>query len=229
MTTDASDLARLALLAKPTRRKIYEEVVRRGELGRDAAATAVGVSRSLAAFHLDRLAEAGFLRVEYRRLSGRTGPGAGRPAKVYRPAPADLSVTVPPRDYELVARILTEAIRARGAHPVELDRAARETGRAIGAEARRRAGPRPARTRLVRRVLSALRERGFAPFPRRDEIRLANCPFDSLASDYRDTVCTMNLALMDGVTEGAGLRHLRPVLDRRAGMCCVVFRPDARN
>ncbi|HKX25989.1 MAG TPA: helix-turn-helix domain-containing protein, partial [Actinomycetota bacterium] len=100
-----SDLERVALLAEPNRWAIYREVLRRGELGRDAVARAVGITRSLAAFHLDRLAEAGLLEVRFRRLSGRTGPGAGRPAKLYRPAEGDLAFTVPPRNYELAARI----------------------------------------------------------------------------------------------------------------------------
>jgi predicted ArsR family transcriptional regulator len=217
------DVERVALLAEPHRWAIYREALRRGEIGRDAAARAVGISRSLAAFHLDRLADAGLLEVGFRRLSGRTGPGAGRPAKVYRPSERDISVSLPPRDYELAARILAEAVGAGpGGAPVV--RAARRAGRGIGQEARRRAGVRPGRDRLARNVAVALGERGFHPITSGGEVRLANCPFGALSSEFRDVVCGMNLALLEGVAQGAGLRHLRPVMDRKPGMCCVVFR-----
>jgi predicted ArsR family transcriptional regulator len=219
------DLERVALLAEPNRWEIYREVLRRGELGRDAAARALRITRSLAAFHLDRLAEAGLLEVGFRRLSGRTGPGAGRPAKVYRPAHGDLAVTVPPRNHELAARILAEAVRADSPGRLPLARVARRAGRAIGEEARRRAGPRPGRDRLAKSVAATLEDRGFQPTTSDGELRMANCPFGALSTDYRDVVCRLNLALLEGVARGAGLRHLRPVADRRPGMCCVVFRP----
>jgi predicted ArsR family transcriptional regulator len=81
----------VAVLADPVRRSLYSHVAAQPEpVGRDAAAATAGISRSLAAFHLDRLVEAGLLAVTYRRLSGRTGPGAGRPAKLYARAPRDV-------------------------------------------------------------------------------------------------------------------------------------------
>src|SRR5215218_1329714 len=101
-----SDLDRLAALAEPVRRRLYQFVVAQGEpVDRDAAAAGAGIGRPLAAFHLDRLAEAGLLDVTYRRRSGRTGPGAGRPAKFYGPADHEFSVSVPPRQYDLAAEI----------------------------------------------------------------------------------------------------------------------------
>lgn len=51
-------------------------------MSRAEAADAVGVARTLAAFHLGKLVDAGLLEVAHRRLTGRSGPGAGRPAKV---------------------------------------------------------------------------------------------------------------------------------------------------
>jgi predicted ArsR family transcriptional regulator len=219
-----SELEQVALLAEPNRWAIYREVLRRGEIGRDAVARAMDITRSLAAFHLDRLAEAGLLEVGFRRLSGRTGPGAGRPAKVYRPAKGDLAVTVPPRNYELAAWILAEAVRADAPGKPTLARAARQAGRAVGQDARRRAGSRPSRDRLARSVATTLGERGFQPASSGGGLRLTNCPFGALSSDYQDVVCGMNLAFLEGVARGAGLRHLRPVLDREPGMCCVVFR-----
>src|SRR5829696_3122003 len=118
---DAEDrrLDRLGGLVDPVRRALYRFVSGSGTLvSRDEAAGGVDVSRSLAAYHLDRLADDGLLEVTYQRRSGRTGPGAGRPAKLYRRAPGEITVSVPPRDYELAARLLAGAVDAAEDEPV---------------------------------------------------------------------------------------------------------------
>ena len=124
------DLDRLAALTEPVRRRLYEFVVAQAEpVDRDGAAAGAGVGRPLAAFHLDRLAEAGLLDVTYRRRSGRTGPGAGRPAKFYaRARHGELSVSVPPRHYELAATILA-FVRANPGHTGEEIRAGVNKGK----------------------------------------------------------------------------------------------------
>src|SRR5580765_3916893 len=110
-----SQIDELASLAEPVRRKLYLYVAgRKGEVGRDEAARAVKVSRGLAGFHLDRLVEEGLLEASFKRLSGRSGPGAGRPSKVYRRASGQIEVSFPPRSYELAGRILVSAIEAAG-------------------------------------------------------------------------------------------------------------------
>jgi predicted ArsR family transcriptional regulator len=221
----------LAVLSEPARRALYLHVAAADDdVSRDDAARALGITRSLAAFHLDRLVDEGLLEAGYRRLSGRTGPGAGRPAKVYRRSGREISLSIPPRDYELAARVLAASLqgRGRGAHPSALHRTAREAGAALGAEARRRAGRRPSRKRLVGRLVAILEERGFEPrVAPEGEIRLRNCPFDSLAVHYRDTVCGMNLSLLRGALDGLGAVRLEAVPDRQPGMCCVAFLPAA--
>src|SRR5262245_41735059 len=108
-------LVPLAALADPVRRSIYLHVLAQGnEVSRDEAARELHVSRALAAFHLDKLADAGLLEVSYRRLSGRTGPGAGRPSKLYRRSALQVDVTVPARRYELAARLLAQATAEGG-------------------------------------------------------------------------------------------------------------------
>ena len=88
----------IAALDQPLRRQLYRLLAERGGwVGRDAAADALGVARSVAAFHLDKLAEAGVVDVRFERPSGRAGPGAGRPAKLYRRTQDELSATVPDR------------------------------------------------------------------------------------------------------------------------------------
>src|SRR6476660_3406874 len=127
MPNDPDDLHAIASLDEPARRALYEWVASSGRaVGRDEAAAAAGVSRALAAFHLDRLVKDGLLIPEYRRLSGRTGPGAGRPAKLYRRAPREVSVTLPARRSETAARprsrsgrrdAVMAALRDRGYEP----------------------------------------------------------------------------------------------------------------
>ena len=216
----------LAPLFDPVRRGLYEYVLSSDEeVGRDEAARALGIGRPLAAFHLDKLAEAGLLVVGYRRLSGRTGPGAGRPAKVYRASPQDLQISVPPRDYELAGRLLLEGLDASDAADVARRRAvAKRVGKALGKDAREAVGGRDGRGRIRQALLDLLEERGFQPFVTAEEIRLRNCPFHALAEDYRETVCAMNLALLRGVVEGCGGRDLRAEATPAPPGCCVLLR-----
>lgn len=101
----------VAALAEPLRRRLYEYVVAQPqEVSRDQAAAGVGVDRAVAAFHLDRLVREGLLEASYRRLGSRTGPGAGRPSKLYRRGPAQVTVSLPQREYELAARLLLRAV-----------------------------------------------------------------------------------------------------------------------
>ena len=141
-------VAGVASLAEPQRRVLYRYVVAKGRaVGKDEAALVLGVARSVAGFHLDRLAADGLLTTEYRRLTGRQGPGAGRPAKLYRRAEGELAVSLPPRQYDLAAGLLAAAVNRATATdaPVgeALARVAAERGRELGARARREAGPRP--------------------------------------------------------------------------------------
>jgi predicted ArsR family transcriptional regulator len=220
----------LAVLGEPVRRALYDFVAgQREPVGRDAAAAAVDIGRSLAAFHLDRLVAAGLLEVTFRRLSGRTGPGAGRPAKLYQRAKRDLELTLPARRYELAARLFAQALTSGatgdGSTDQALDAAARSFGESLGREARRAAGARPGRTALLQAAVDVLTTAGFEPVVGdADVIALRNCPFDALAQSYRDLVCGMNLSLMDGVIAGLRTTGIKAELDRQPGMCCVVWR-----
>ncbi len=218
----------VAVLAEPVRRRLYTHVVSHGEpVGRDAAAAATDISRSLAAFHLDRLVEAGLLSVTYRRLSGRTGPGAGRPAKLYQRSDRELQLSLPARRYELAASLFAQALTDSAA-PSSMEAvqsAAGAFGRTLGDEARRRAGRQRGQRALHESALTVLRENGFEPVTTPDGgIALRNCPFDALARANRDLVCGMNLSLMDGVIGGLRATGVVAELDPQPGMCCVVWR-----
>lgn len=236
-------------LAEPVRRALYLYVVAQpGPVSREQAADAVGVPLHSAKFHLDRLVSEGLLEVEFRRLTGRTGPGAGRPSKLYRRSPRELSVTLPERRYDLAGEVLAAAVERsiRDGTPVAdaVRDAAQEAGRRIAATGR---GPRPrseAGTRgasttdsgrtdpagkrsvesdLVR-TAELLAQHGYEPRTSDGEICLANCPFDRLATQHTELVCGMNLALIGGVLAELGVADLTAALAPQPGLCCVKVR-----
>jgi predicted ArsR family transcriptional regulator len=226
MPADPRDVDAIALLAEPARKTLYDWVIAAGRpVSRDEAAAGAGVSRALAAFHLDRLVEAGLLTPEYRRLTGRTGPGAGRPAKLYARAPAEVAVSLPERSYEVAASVFADALElAPSLPPDAVTSAARALGEDVGTEARHKAGPRPGARRRREALLATLSERGYEPRETQDgEIRLGNCPFHALVEAHRPLVCGMNLALAEGVVAGLGDDRVRPRLDPQPGSCCVAF------
>lgn len=214
----------VALLGEPVRRSLYEFVVAQDDaVSREQAAKAVGIKRPLAAFHLDKLAAEGLLDVEFRRLSGRRGPGAGRPAKLYRRSAEEVSVSLPHREYELAARVFAEALtRNEGAAPVR--DAARALGKEIAAQVKERAGRQHGAKHLTRTAEEVLVGYGFEPF-HDDEgnIRLRNCPFHQLSRQYTDLVCGMNLDIMQSMLEELGLERLEARLEPQPGTCCVAF------
>lgn len=215
-------VADVAVLAEPTRRRLYRHVAdQAAPVSRDDVAAATGITRSLAAFHLDRLVSAGLLETEFRRLSGRTGPGAGRPAKLYRVARNEVRATLPARRYEVAAELFAEALTARSGGPEAVPDAAAALGAKLGAEARRRAGRRPSAQRRLDALQSVLRDAGYVPFVEEGEIRLLNCPFHELAQRHRQLTCGMNLAMLRGMLDAAGLPPDAARLDSRPGLCCV--------
>ena len=218
------DLAAIGLLGDPVRRALYGHVVAvGGEVSRNQAAEAVGVQRGLAAFHLDKLVEAGLLEASFRRLGERRGPGAGRPAKLYRRAAGEVAASLPPRTYETAAHLLAETVEQAGAD-LELQAAARRAGQQTGRQLLEDA-PGPA----IGPVLGA---RGYEPYRDGTTLRLRNCPFASLAGEYPVLVCAMNLALVEGLLDGLGDRAGRAVMDPAPGRCCVAVLdppPDSKD
>lgn len=214
-------VAALTALDDPVRRAVFDLVAGAGTaVSRDQAAASLGVSRRVAAFHLDRLAEHGMLAVEYRRPPGRGGPGAGRPAKLYRRTEDEVTVSVPERHYDVVGGLLaaavTESIDTGTGVQEVLHRTAYDAGKAIGAAA----GNLPA----------ALEDAGYEPRQEGHDsgaVVLGNCPFHRLARQFTALVCGVNLQLLRGVADGAGDSCVAE-LDPGPGRCCVRLRPAAQ-
>lgn len=221
-----AELSSLAALGDPTRRRLYGYVSgRRGGVSRDEAAQAVGVSRMLAAFHLDKLVAAGLLVAGYRRLGGRGGPGAGRPSKLYHRSSRQITVMLPVRRYTDAARLLARAVVAGGPRATgALHRAAKRLGRDLGDAACELAGPRPGHDRLVAAAEQVLRDYGFEPGRTNGDLLLHSCPFDVLTRDHRDTVCHMNLQLLSGFLRALKVPGLQARLAPGPERCCVVLR-----
>jgi predicted ArsR family transcriptional regulator len=215
----ANDLFRaVGALADPVRRTVYEYVAGRDvAVGREQVAADLGIAAHAARFHLERLADEGLLCTEQRRLSGRTGPGAGRPTKLYRRSEGEVSVSLPARGYDLVGSILAAAAAlALGGCSLEsgLRQQAQSRGHATGEAFTGTAGER-------QRVADALTEQGYEPVAGEDGLVLRNCPFDALAREEPALVCGINRDFVEGMIGGLGCTATRAVLDPAPGRCCV--------
>lgn len=211
--------AGIGALSDDTRRALYEYVAaQRAPVGRDEASNALGMRAHKVNFHLDRLVEEGLLEVEWRRLTGRTGPGAGRPSKLYRRSDREFSVSLPPRRYDLVGDILATSItRASDGEPLEaaLHGSAREHGVEAG---------RPAlheQDVTIADLAATLEEQGYEPDDHDGVLELHNCPFDTLASKHTALVCSLNESYVQGVADGMGCGQAEARLEPSEGRCCV--------
>jgi predicted ArsR family transcriptional regulator len=224
----------VAALDEPVRRQLYDYVCAQTQpVTRDRAAAALGIGRSLAAFHLDKLAANGLLDVDFRRVSGRTGPGSGRPAKLYRRSGRQVQVTLPPRQYELAARLLAAALadiehtHRRAGHAVR--NAARARGEQFAQLVRARIGRSRSIAATERALLNVLRDLGYQPHTRDNTIHLANCPFEALARSHTELICGMNLELLRSLTDALPRLRITPQLDPAPDRCCVTFARTAAH
>jgi predicted ArsR family transcriptional regulator len=219
----ASRLAALATLIEPTRERLYRHVARAPKpVSRDDAAEALGVTRSAAAFHLDRLVAAGLLRAGYMRLSGRVGRGAGRPSKLYRRSRHRVDISLPARNHELLARLLLESARESVSSPAARA-SGRHAGELLGNRARRRLGKSADDAAAARCLNDVLEEIGFEPTTTAaGETWMRSCPFDPLSRQYPETVCQAALGLVGGAIDGLGASTLAVRRRDLGGWCCVV-------
>jgi predicted ArsR family transcriptional regulator len=217
MTSVTKDpLRAIGRLADPVRRRLYEIVTSRSQpTSREAAAEAAGIRRSLAAYHLDKLVAEGLLATSYARIGERTGPGAGRTAKLYRRSDAEISASLPPRDYERAALLLAAALdrEPTGAARAALVDGAYRLGREAVDPAGADADP----------LVNALAATGYEPVCAEGNIRLGNCPFHHLAQEHRDLICGMNVSLVQGMIDALPDDERTARLDRGPTGCCAAI------
>jgi predicted ArsR family transcriptional regulator len=225
------DVGPISALDDDLRRSMYLFVREHGRpASREEVADAVGVSRKLAAFHLDKLVDRGLLVATYARPPGRTGRGAGRSAKYYGLSDRELDVSIPERNYDVIGSILLGAISQQepGEPAAETARrVAHDTGEEIGRKERERLRlPPPGAERTMRVVGEVLARCGYEPSVGDDgTMSLRSCPFHALAQRDRDIVCGLNRELVDGVVSGLGNRTVDVELAPAPGRCCVQLRP----
>ena len=213
------EIGAVAVLGEPVRHRLYDAVASAaGPIGREEAARVAAVPLHSARFHLDKLVDAGLLEVSYARISGRSGPGAGRPAKLYRRSAVEVAVSLPRRSYDLVGSVLASALERTlaGDEVAEsLRDEAHTRGRAIGAAYDGNGGD------DLDRASGVLAEEGFEPQRDGGEVCLRNCPFDALVAQHTALVCGVNLDFVTGVLDGLGCASAHARLQPDADHCCV--------
>ncbi|MFC1416714.1 transcriptional regulator [Streptacidiphilus cavernicola] len=217
----------VSVLAEESRRRMFTFIRRAGRpVTRDEAAASIGVSRKLAAFHLDKLVTAGLLRARY------GDPGAprrvGRQPKVYEPTDLQIAVSIPQRRHELLAGLLLEGVLGQtDGHTAAAAAtgAAADAGRRLGEQERERSRPGRLGTEraltMCERMLDAYGYEPVRETPTR--VRLRNCPFHPLAGQAAELVCGLNHAFLDGYLHGLDATAVQAVLAPSPGECCVVL------
>jgi predicted ArsR family transcriptional regulator len=225
MGRDAFDdqVSGIAALDHPMSARVYRLVLERGRVSRDLAAGVLGVPRAVAVFHLDKLVEAGLLETRYERLTGRTGPGAGRPAKIYQRSDREIDLTIPARRYELAGSMLADALARSVSDGISAGQALTLTAHATGEKIGTLASTQPAGRRAV--LVEVLTRHGFEPREHDGQITLLNCPFHGLAEQHRALICGMNLEFVRGVLDGLADESFIARLVPEPGHCCVRLDP----
>ena len=220
----AQRVSRVSALADPIRRALYHFVAHQpGAVSRDQAAAGLEIPRHTAKFHLDKLVDEGLLVPEFKRLSGRTGPGAGRPAKLYRRVRKEVNVTLPRRRYDLAGHVLADTLeRLQAGTPFDQAIAdAADNAATIVVES----WP-PTESSEMDRVAGVLSRLGYKPRPETDRVRLSNCPFQQLSDDHTDVICSMNRRFIDAVGRRLSCSDVTPTSVDRGTGCCVALRAD---
>lgn len=221
------EIASVAALGDPIRRRLYEFVVQQGEsVSRDMAAAGVEIARHVAKFHLDKLEEEGLLETEYRRPSGKKGPGAGRPTKYYRRSSREISVSLPERHYDLAARVLAQAItmsqKSNTPIALALEKAAITFGQLMAQEVHTKLQGGTDKVDVANAISKVLDDHGYEPRMEEECLVLANCPFHSLATEYTALICGINHNLMSALINDLP-RSYKADLAPAPGRCCVTL------
>jgi predicted ArsR family transcriptional regulator len=185
------DRAISALQDRTRRMILFDFYVHRPEWTVDEVAQAVGVHRTVAHGHLERLVALGYLVTGQRR--GRSG----KPAKLYRLADQQIELSYPIRRFARLAGLLAESLQGQGQQGLQ---AARETGRRYGATL----VSKPAETADA--ALEQLAPLGADYVLQDHEVLARNCIFRQACAAAQDIVCELHAGLLQGAFEQAGLK-----------------------
>ncbi|PYI69286.1 transcriptional regulator [Arthrobacter livingstonensis] len=215
--SEAGRLTAVASLGDPVRRKLFE-LLRESPLAlsRDDCAEALELPKSTIRAHLDRLVSDGLLLVEFRKVGERTGPGSGRPTKLYTVAVDEVAASVPARHYDLAAELLAAAVQLS----IDSSVAVEDTLADVAFDAGKRLG---AEAGTIHKLLESA---GYDPQPDgAGGTIMANCPFHKLSQEHAGVVCSLNGSLLNGALLGCGdCRHtIEP--DAELSHCCARLVP----
>ncbi len=224
MTDFAAAVAGIGALVDPLRRKLYLFVCAQTHaVGREEAAKATGISAHKVKFHLDKLVAEGLLEVGFARLSGKDGPGAGRPAKLYQRTEAEVAVSLPERNYVLAGQLMAEAIETSVSTDTPVIEALNQAAAARGSAIGRDASKRGAQTDALDLACKTLAAHGYEPHRDGANVTMINCPFHVLTDSHTDMVCGMNLALIDAIVTEMGDETITSKLGPAPDRCCVTL------
>ena len=202
-----------AALGDPTRRGIYLAVRQSPEPVTSARiAELFTIHPNVARHHLDRLAEDGYLRVTHQRRNGRTGPGAGRPAKCFEATSKSISLH-PGRRYDLLVELLVRVLDRVKSEGIGL--IAEQVGRDYGRDIAQSIGtPQdPGYEAAVQALVRVMGGVGFevSADPHGQRLLTSHCPFGEAATGHPEVICSLDRGMVAGIM-GALQQDCRPVV-----------------
>jgi predicted ArsR family transcriptional regulator len=195
-----------AALGDPTRRAIFIAVRESPEPMTSAAiAELFTIHPNVARHHLDKLAADGYLQVSHRRPAGRTGPGAGRPAKCYETTEKAIDVHFPSRRPDLLVELLVRLVQRLA--PDDIAAVAEDVGRQYGRELAAEVGTpeEDGYQEAVTAVAQAMSGLGFGisqdTSAATSRLLTSHCPFGAAAAGHPDVVCSLDRGIVSGLFE----------------------------
>lgn len=186
-------------LGEETRFDIFRRIASSPEpLSVKELVSQLGMHHSAIRIHLNKLQEAGLIHAKKRHMPG----VVGRPQLAFLPSAQALSITLPPRNYELLARLAMDLALAREDAESPEDFGV-HWGRGYMRESGRFAdGPAPLDEALDA-LMVELRQLGASSNVSRVDdgyqILETNCVFAELATDHAPLVCSLHQGVMRGM------------------------------
>lgn len=188
-----------AAFGDATRRHIYLFAKERDGVTATEVALEFSLHPNVARHHLDKLAAGGYLDVTLDHAA----PGAGRPAKRYRPSARETNVPMPPRPNDLVINLLVRALDVLG--PEAADRLAEDVGEEYGRVLADQMAPGESQRSMraaMSAVADALTAHGFAARAEDHDattwVVREHCPFGELVLEH-PVLCAVDRGMVKGL------------------------------